>query len=194
MITFSTAMINAMSNAPVDYFHLIKITNENNTVTKAVTTHWANVTINSVTYVADGSIVKLDPPQTTTTVDREQYKFILADPSFTEAAAAEASLVGHRAEIRIGFLDHVFKQPLTTLTDTLLIYSGRIDGAAYNIKTDTLGESLLQITCASPLADLDMKRMLYCSRDFVRGRRPDDSSCDQVYGGSGILNLKWGKS
>jgi len=193
MITFSAAMITAMSTQPVDYFHMIKIVNELGAVTKAVTTHWANVLINSVTYLADGSLVRFDPPQITTTVDREQYKFILADPSFNEAAATEASLVGHRVEVRVGVLHATTKQPLTNLSDTLLVYAGRIDGASYNIKTDRIGESLLQITCASPLADLDMKRMLYCSRDFVRGRHPDDSSCDQVYGGSGVLALKWGK-
>ena len=40
--------------------------------------------------------------------------------------------------------------------------------------------------------ELDMKKGLYLSKDKVRGRNPDDSSCDRVYDGSGAT-LKWGK-
>jgi len=193
MITLHADVITAITNKPTEYFYLLKITNELGSIIKAITTHWSSLVVNSVTYIANGSIVGLDPPQLNTTVDREQYRITLSDPSFTDGATAEAGMIGYDVEVRMGFLNFSTKQPMLELERTFLVYSGTIESVAYNIKTEEQGEALMQIGCSSPLADLDLKRAMYCSRDYIRGRYADDSSCDQVYGGSGILQLKWGK-
>jgi len=194
MITLHADVISALNTKPTDFFYLLKIVDETAAIYKAVTNHWSNVIVNSITYVADNSIVKLDTPQINTDVDREQYKLFLADAFFDEASAAETNMVGWNVEIRIGFLHPTTKLPMTEIEKTLIAYAGRIDSVAYQIKTEERGEVLLGITCSSPLADLDLKRAMYCSKDYIRGRNADDSSCDQVYGGSGVLQLKWGKS
>jgi len=192
MIAFSTAVRNAIVNKPTDFFHCIKITDNNNTVWKALTTHSNNITVGTTAYTS-GSIIKVDNPQISTSVDREQFKFALADPTFADAARVESSLIGYRVEARLCFLDYSTKQPLTSLTDTILMYAGKIEGTAYIIRTEEKGESLLQISCSSPMGDLDLKRAIYLSKEFIRSRNPDDSSCDTIYGGSGVLQLKWGR-
>ena len=194
MITLHSDIVTALTNKPTGYFYLLKIVNEVGVTTKAITTHPANLLINGTTYVASGNIMSLDPPQVTTSVDRELYKIVLSDPSFSEGAEADANMIGFDAEVRMGFLNASTKLPMTNVSQTLLMYSGVIENVSYAIKSSEKGESLFQITCSSPLADLELKRAMYCSRDYVKGRHPDDTSCDQVYGGSGILQLKWGKS
>jgi len=194
MITLHADVVTALATKPTNYFYLLKITNELGVVTKAITTHPATISISGTNYVSSGSIIRLDPPQMTTSVDREQYKIVLSDPDFTEGAEADANMTGFDVEVRMGFLNASTKLPMLTLAQTILMYAGIIDGVSYLIKTEVQGEVLFQITCSSPLADLDLKRAMYCSKDYMRGRYPTDSSCDQVYGGSGVLQLKWGKS
>jgi hypothetical protein len=193
MIQFSTNVQNAIANKPTEYFHLIKIVDNENVVIKAITSHSSNLIVGGITYNASGELVSIDPPSISTTVDREQFKFVIADPDFSQTVMIEPSMINHSVEVRLGFLHHSTKLPMTSLEDTIFVYGGRVDGTGYQIKTDGIGEALLQISCASPLADLDMKRAMYLSKDYIRGRNPNDSSCDMVYGGSGLLQLKWGK-
>jgi hypothetical protein len=84
--------------------------------------------------------------------------------------------------------------PLTTLTDTLLIYRGKINGASYLIQTEEIGEVILQVTGASPMADLNLKKSIYLSRDYIRNKNPNDACCDMIYAGSGTLGLRWGRT
>jgi hypothetical protein len=188
----SSNVQNALLNRPTDFFHCIKIVDKDNVVWKSKTTLWHEVTIGSVLYTPD-SIVQIDNPKMNTTVDREQFRFVLSDPNFYDGAVVQSSLIGYRAEVRICFLHYTTKMPLTNLEDTILIYSGRVESVGYQVKTEERGEVLLGITCASPMSDLDLKKSIYLSRDYIRGRNPDDSSCDMIYGGSGILQIKWGK-
>jgi len=181
-----------MQNKPTDYFHCVKIIDNNSAVWKSITTHHTNVVIDGVTYIP-GNIIKIDNPKISTSVDREIFKVAFSDPSFADGSVVETSLVGYKMEVRLCFLDYQTKAVLTTITDTLLVYAGRVEGATYVIRTEEQGEVALQITCSSPMGDLDMKRSMYLSKDFIRGRNPTDSSCDTIYGGSGILTLKWGK-
>ena len=44
------------------------------------------------------------------------------------------------------------------------------------------------------MADLDAVKPFYTTKDFVRQLNPDDSCFDQIYHGSGFVNLNWGKA
>lgn len=183
---------NVLANRPVDYFHCIKIIRPNNTIWKSITTLWHELTIDGVEYTPN-SIVAVDSPKMNTTVDREQFKFMLADPGLYDAATIENNLMGYTVEIRLCFLHYQTKLPLTDLADTILIYRGRVDAVSYAIKTEEKGEIYIQIVCASPMSDLDLKKYIYLSKDSIRSRNPEDTCCDSIYGGSGQLLLKWGK-
>jgi hypothetical protein len=192
MITFTTNQLLVFSTPPIDFCYTIKISDDIALV-KAITSHHSNLIIAGVTYLADGSLLGIDPPRVSTSVDRESFKFQLSDPNFLEGESAVSGYIGKEIEIRMIFRDPTTELMLTNVEDTLLIYSGYGDGTSYLINSREIGESILQVTCSSPLADLDHKKSMYASRDYVRGRNYQDSSCDQVYAGSGKLQLKWGK-
>jgi len=182
----------ALMTKPTDYFHCIRVVDAAGSTWKALTTLYHEVTIDGILYTP-GAIVQVDNPKMNTTVDREQFKFTLSDPSFYDAATMETNLTGYSAQVRLCFLDATTKLPLTAIEDTVLIYKGSVDNVSYSIRTEEMGEVLANIVCASPMSDLDLKKGLYLSRESTRNRNPEDSSCDTIYGGSGILQLKWGK-
>jgi hypothetical protein len=193
MIKFNSVLSNLFSNPPVRFFFCVKIY-KGNIVLKAVTTHPSNVVLSdNVTYVADGSLQSVDTPSVSSTVSTDRYRIQLADPFFAEGPFVEQGIIGCNVEIRTCFLD-TDGTPLTNLSDTLLAYSGYGDGTSFSVESNEVGETVVQLTCTSPMGDLDFKKYIYLTKDFIRGRNPTDSCCDAIYGGSGVLQLKWGKS
>jgi len=191
MITLTSNLQTVLSADHVDYFYLIKIFDDS-TVHNTLTTFHRDITMgDGLTYLADGTLAAIDPPKSTTSVDRDQFMFALADPDFLQGSFASAGYIGKEVDARLGFMSN--EVPLTAMADTLFFYNGYVDGTGYRVDTKSEGEALLQITCSSPMADLDQKKGLYLSRDFVRNRNPTDSCCDQIYSGSGKLQLKWGR-
>jgi hypothetical protein len=194
MMTFSATVKALIATKKFTTFSCIEIRDRNNGLIKNVTNNPYDITLSdSSTYLSDGTLLSIDPPQMNSSVDREQYKISFADPNFAEGEYASDGLIGSKVKNRLCFIGSD-GYPLTSIADTVLVYAGRVDGTAYVVKTGTTGEAILQITCASPMADLDYKKGLITSKDFVRGRNSDDSSCDMVYGGSGVLQLRWGKT
>ncbi len=174
---------------------LVRITDKDGLVVFSSTTYFDNVTLsNGYEYEANGMLVSADPPQLSTTVDREQYRIAIADPEFMQGDNAENGLTGKRMEVRLGFINPEDGLPFTSITDTFVVYRGRVDGAAYKVSTQEFGEVLLQITGISPILSLDSKSGITLTKDAVRQRNPNDSCCDQLYEGSSTLVLKWGKA
>jgi hypothetical protein len=187
-----TALIE--SDETVEMFHMVRITNRAGTVIYADTTHHAPVTLsNGAVHPATGSLVSVDPPQQSTTVDREQYQITIADPEFLLGALAEANLVGKRLESRVGFINPETGTPFTNVNDTFLTYKGAVNSGAYKITLEEFGEALFQVTGVSPILSLETRRGMYLSRDAVRQRNSADSCCDKIFEGSGPATLKWGK-
>jgi hypothetical protein len=160
------------------------------------TTHYTDITLsNGNTYLGNSSLVAVDPPRINSTVDREAYSLIFADSSFIDESSFEGGLVGIPVEIRLGLIDPNTMQPLTALADTIIVYSGTVDNISYAIDTNDIGNAEITVTCASPMNNLEMKKVFYGSKTFVRERiDPDDSAFDQVYEGSNAIRLKWGKA
>lgn len=195
MLLFSTKVRQIIADGKGRVFFFLHITNGDGSLFRASTTHHSPFTMaNGITYLADDYIIGVDAPQLTTTVDREQYKITLADPDFSNAAAAESGLIGKKLEARLGFIDPDTGLPLSAMEDSFVVYKGRIDGMGATINTEEIGESTFVMSCASPMVSLDMKKGVYLSRDFVRSRNAADASCDKIYNGSGALVLKWGKA
>ena len=195
MIKLSANAIAAMQRDIVEYFYTLKISELDGTIIKAITDNSYDVTLSdTVTYISDGTLVSVKPPKIDTVVDREQYDIAIADPLFMEGTKADNGYISNFVEVRMVFLDGTPPVPLTNIADTFLMYSGRVDNSAYRINTRSTGEAILKLTCTSPLADLDHRKGLYLSRDVIRNRDPNDSTCDDIYFGSKTVQLKWGKS
>jgi len=198
MIQFSANIQACLARDNIEAFYLVKITNADGTIFNGIssTSYFVDVTLigDTTTYVADGLILGADAPQISSTVEKNEYKLVLADPGFLLGPTVQTSLVGKHLETRLGFVDTITGSPYLNKTDTFVIYSGTIDSVAYDVDTKELGEVRINIIGSSPLVNLDQKRALYLSRDAVRKRNSNDSSCDQIYMGSGALIMKWGKA
>lgn len=190
MIQFSEKVKQILSQPTIEAFYLVDV----DSGLYRTTSFFRDITLsNGVTFSNDGRLLSVDPPQLSSTVDREIYKISIADPDFNSGDSADRGLIGKLVEVRIGFVNQATNLPETNIVDTVLVYRGKIDGTSYIVNTNTIGEAVLNVTCSSPMADLDLRKPIYTTKDAARSREPSDTSCDQIYEGSGQLTLKWGK-
>ena len=196
MIKFTAATIAALQSPSIDFCYTVKIVELDGTLVKAITSNSYDLVLSdaATVYVADGTLVSVQPPKSSTVVDRAMYELVIADPLFMEGTKADNGYISNFVEVRMILLGGTPKMPLTNIEDTYLMYAGRVDGTAYRVNTNTIGEAVLKIKCSSPMANLDHKKGLYLSRDATRNRNPNDTCCDDIYFGSRTVQLKWGKS
>lgn len=188
MIQFNSTIQSIISQPTVELFYLVTIGSYK------TTNYFRAITLsNGEVFPADGRLMQVDPPQLSSTVDRELYKISFADPDFYFGTEFPTNLVGTEVSVRVGFVDQSTKQPLTQISNTVIIYKGAVDGTSYSIETENSGESVWLVTCASPMNDLEMVRAMYTSKDAIKLSFPGDTSFDQIYEGSGDVELKWGK-
>lgn len=193
MIQFNQTLINVLSQPSIESFYLVKIA-AIELSPYLITSYASNITLsNGETYINDGRLVSVTPPKLSTVVDREIYTITLTDSDYFYGQFAETGLVGKKVEVRVGFINQNTGLPLTDISDTLLIYRGQVDSASYSIDTSNVGSVIFTLSCASPMANLDGVKVFYGSKPFMRDLNTEDTSFDQVYEGSGKINLKWGK-
>lgn len=196
MIKFSTRLTEVLTKNTIDGFFLLSITRGSapfDPILRVSTFYRDIIMGDGHTYVADMMIVSADPPRIESTVNNEFYTVKLADVDFWLAENVAAGMVGCKLEARLVFIDTDTGEPLTDMADTLIVYKGRVSGTSYTLKLDMIGESILEVTCSSPMYELDRKNALLLSRDSFRKLHPGDSSFDQVHQGSRALLMKWGK-
>ena len=194
MITFSATIANLIASGQAEACFALVIRESNGSVFRASTTHFANFALeDGVNYIADDFLVRADPPQQSSNVDREAYKVTVADPTFLVTAKAENGLVGKKIELRICFLNPANGTIYPELANTLCVYKGKIEGLEGEIVTEDIGSQEFVISCASPNMSLEQSRGIYCSRDLIRSRNPQDGSCDKIYTGSTSSVSKWGR-
>jgi len=211
MIIFPPSLVELMSQPVISAFYMVRIGPSGNPDSFLETTFLGDITLkdNGVaieTYKSDGHIYRLDPPEMSSSIDRQQYKLHIADPSFIFGNNMSYQWVSSEVEIRVGFINSLDYniidstgasippgQPLTDIKDTMVIYLGVIDSSGYQISTKEEGEVIGIITCSSPMYNLDLKRYLKLNRDNIRQKYPEDSCCDYVLTGSESVRLQWGK-
>ena len=155
---------------------------------------------NGITYLSDGGLVSVEPPRMSAVVDRATYKITFADADFALKPYFEAGATGDTVTVRLGFYNtlgvttegiapgHYFNN----MKDTVITYQGVVDSQAYEI--DYQQETAYAvIECSSPMADLDLVKIFYTNKDSMKVKHPNDTSFDDVFAGSGAINLKWGK-
>ena len=187
MIQLSTRLVSLLNSPVIETFYLVKIS------TFLLTSYPTNLEVpGKGLFLATDMIKDLDRLQNSSVVDRSLYTIELVDSGMTLGAFYEDNLVGADVEAYVGFVDYVTKQP--ELNDLFLAYKGKVESFGYKIDSDEQGEVTSQIICSNPMMDLDAVRPFYTSKDFLRQINVNDSAFDQVYQGSGIVNLLWGKS
>ena len=158
------------------------------------TTYHSDITLSDGrTFIATPAIVNVDLPSLTSVVEKVEFQIMLADPTMEHGALFEDGIIGALAEVRLVLVDTTNGQPETSIDNTFLFYKGYVSAPSYQIDTTELGSSTAIYTCASPMADLDLVRAFYTSKEYINQFAPDDTCFDQVYEGSGSASLRWGK-
>lgn len=187
MITFSTPISNLLQGVSIESFYCVQIG------TYRTTSYHSDITVDGNLFLSDGKLVSVDPPNISTEVDREIFKVTLTDSNFQLANTFQSGMVGASFEVKILFINPATNLPYTNSNDILIVYKGIIDNISIGVQPSNIGEVSITVSGASPMNDLDLVKNFYTSKEFIRSRYPEDSCFDQIYEGSGPVNLKWGK-
>ena len=177
-------------------FYLVKMDFPGNTVRH--TTLPYDVTVGSLgTFAADNGIISIETPKLSNVVDREAYKISYSDPTMSFRSLFDAGAVGVTVTVYTGFINTygttlngvAAGAPMLDQNDIVIAYRGIID-----THTIVVNETVVVgIECSSPMADLDLVRTFYTDKNYARSISANDSAFDQVFEGSTVANLLWGK-
>jgi hypothetical protein len=194
MLQFSSNIVSEISSGNARALFCVHIKKTDGTLIYASTSYYNDVTLsNGVTYIADDTLISVQPPQFSTTVDRDQFKISIAGENFMNTIGDSGDLVGCKLEVYLCFINSATGTPYTNMPDTLPFYIGRLDGISAELETDEIGSEIFTINAASPMMALEMHKGVFLSREAIRARSPNDSCADAVYEGSGSLMYRWGR-
>jgi hypothetical protein len=143
-----------------------------------------DIVVGGNTYIADGGLTELEPPQLTSILDREVYRIKLVDFNNIYKAHFDNSALGTPATVRLGITGNT--------TEFDVVYKGRIDGVSIQTNPKE-GTKDAIIECSSPFAALDRTNSRMTDKNHQRNINPNDSSMDYVYSAAKEVELKWGK-
>ena len=171
------------------------------------TTLPVNVTVAGVKYSHDHSLVSFDTPKSTTAVDKATFKLTFADTDFVFRGVAGEAAAGGSVRIRVGFYNTTDSvvvssgllsfdpdQPILDEGDFLIMHDGMIDKPAYTF-SESSGVAF-ELTCASPMAALDLVNSFYTTRFSLQQRvkGTTDTCFDKISLGGTAAQIKWGKT
>ena len=151
------------------------------------------------TFSADNGLKSIDSPSLSNVVDREIYKIVYVDTGMSLMTQLQDNAAGAPCTVYFGFINTTDAnlggatpgRPILNVAHMITAYRGIVDTYGYTIDDD--GEILVTIDCASPMADLDMKRTLMSTDSMQRGRHPNDWCFRDLHVGSTQVELLWGK-
>lgn len=143
-----------------------------------------NIQIGGETYLADGGLTNLDPPQLTSILDREVYRIRLVDFSNEYKTFFDNGALGTPVVVKLGIAGNT--------SDLDIVYKGRIDGVSIETNPSE-GQKIATIECSSPFAALERTNNRMTDSTYQRSINSQDSSMDLVYAASKEVEVKWGK-
>ena len=143
-----------------------------------------NVTVNGNTYVSDGGLTQLAPPQLSSVLDREVYRIKLVDFDNSYKSKFESGAFGTPVTVRLGLEGN------TTDLDTL--YKGRID-ATYIETNPAEGTKEAIIECSSPFGALDRTTDRRTDKSTQQQISSSDTCFNNIYNSAEEIEIKWGK-
>jgi hypothetical protein len=197
MRNFSTNVLQLLGSDNISGYFLVEIKNDKVLLRHTNLPH--DIVIPSIgTFSANNGLVAIEPPKLSSVVDREAYKITYTDPEFTMRPIFEQGVLGADITVYVGFINTTEgdlggalpSQPMTAAEDLVIAYKGVLDSHGYNITDE---EITVAIEGSSPMADLSLVRTLVTSKDFSKQIDPDDTAFEQVYTGSRVVNLLWGR-
>jgi hypothetical protein len=138
-------------------------------------------------YDCNHTLVSVDPPRMSKSLDREAFKLTFADPKFAIRTYIGSGIPGSNLRVRAGFIENNIE-----LTEYVTIYTGTIDTQAYSI--DPNGDTLMAIEGSSPMGPLGLTRTILTSREWFSSKYPGDTCCDQSFIGSRNSTIDWGRN
>lgn len=189
MIELSPAIKDLLLNPTLEFVYLVDID------TVKLTNHYSNIELSDGSiYLGNSGLVAVDPPQTGSSVDRQEYKITIVDNEFSFSSMYSGGLVGKLLKVRVLFIDPSDGSLFKSISDLLTIYIGKVDNMGYTNETESVGSTVVNITGSSPMADLDRKKEFLATREAMRNINPIDTAFDDVYEGSASVKLRWGKA
>lgn len=197
MRKFSSNVKLLLSQSGIMPFYLVKIELTSGTLYHGTLPY--DVTIPGIgTFLSNNNLIEIEPPKLSNVVDREAYKLTYTDPSFFFKDKFDSGAVGTLVTVYAGFFNTSGGAlggvppgaPLTDQNDIVVAYRGVLDSHGYSVQDDKVTVS---IECSSPMADLDLARAFNTDKQSMKTVNENDSAFDQVFEGSGAVNLLWGK-
>jgi hypothetical protein len=183
--TFTTAFNNIINSDSINYFFLFKLELSQNYY---FTSFNRDIVWDSQTWVSDGGVFEVDPPKTSSIVDREAYRVVITDIDNDFSDEFKQGVIGADIKVWAGLLDST-GNPLLNSGDIISVYSGFVDQPSIKIDWDT---KYANLEGTSPMADLDQVNLFMVSKDGMDNVSATDTSFDFIYDDSEI-HLKWGK-
>jgi len=143
-----------------------------------------NITVSGNTYVSDGGLTKLAPPQLTAIADREVYRIELVDYSNEYQSYFDSGAIGTAVTVRLGIEGNT--------SDFDIVYKGRIDGATIETNPGENSKNAL-IECSSPFGALDRTTERLTDSATQKNINITDTCFDNIYNNTDETSLRWGK-
>ena len=163
-----------------------------------------DVTIGGELYTADRRLKGIDPPRTSSNVDRAAYRIGFLDPdgyflsNMSMLFSATVSVRGgffNTLDADVVALDNVTytrHEAILSEKDMITLYRGYVDIPRY--VSAGMDCPAVTLECASPMSMLDATNAFYTTPDSLKQRTAtEDTSFDQVSLGGKSIELEWGK-
>lgn len=199
MRIFSQNVLTLLSRDDIAVMYMVEMNIKGTVLRHANSPH--DVTVQGIgTFQSENKLMIIEAPKLSKVVDREAYKIVYADPDFEFKELFDNGAVGSALTVYVAFINNTeFElggaqpgEPLLERADIIKAYEGLIDSHGYNVSED--GEVTVTLEASSPMADLDLKRGFYTTKDDIKRFNQADTAFDQVYEGSKQIDLIWGKA
>jgi hypothetical protein len=115
---------------------------------------------------------------------------VISDPTGEIDLEFKLGAKGSGARVRMGFIDPETDTPILDSAKMLTMYRGQIDQGELFTDRD---KKYIQLTCASPMVDLDTTYLQVTSKEGMDQLNEADTSYDNIYQGVKEARFAWGK-
>lgn len=143
-----------------------------------------DITYNLESYLSDGGLTKLSPPQLTNVADREIYKIELIDFDFSYQTLFNNGLVGAYVTVWLGVNADVSALDI--------VYKGRVSGLSITSNSEE-GTRNAIIECGSPFAALDRTNSRLTDSFYQKAIDPTDTCFNNIFKNTDQIQIRWGK-
>jgi hypothetical protein len=188
MFSFSQNLRDLLQNPEIQSSYLIEIDDY------CITTFYESISFLNKTFINDAKIVGIEMPTISTVVDSESYKLVFADNDYSLRNRYNSDLFGKVVSVYLVFHDPVTQIPLTEENSYIVIYRGKVSGFVNETNTEAIGSVMSTLMLSSPVGNLDAVNQLFTTKNSIKNFDGTDPSFDQIYEGSGSVELRWGKA